>query len=130
MCGGLINPMYADDGTFVHTCDTGVRQGDPLGSLLFSVTIHLVLTAVAEQHPEVTELGCLDDGTLIGTRVDVDAAKAHMTRRVVAMGLRVNPHKCRAHFIDTSTCVEVLFDVNSPGATITEHIYSRAPTER
>ena len=92
---GTTSPMYADDGTYVGTCGTGVRQGDPLGSLLFSVAIHPVLAAVAERYPEVAVLGYLDDGTLIGVREDVDAAKALMTRRLAVMGLRVNPSKCR-----------------------------------
>lgn len=77
--------MSADDGTYVGTRGTGVRQGDRLGSLLFSVAIRPALTAASERHPDGTVLGHLNKGTLIHARVEVNAAKVIMMRRLVAM---------------------------------------------
>ena len=91
---GCASPMFSDEGTRVGISGTGVRQGDPLGPLLFAVALQPVLTEVASKFPQVTLMAYLDDVTLAGARRVVDEAKELLARRLADRGLRVNSSKC------------------------------------
>ncbi|CAI5497873.1 unnamed protein product [Closterium sp. Naga37s-1] len=74
----------------------GVRQGDPLGPLLFAASIHPCLVAAAEAHPEVVILAYADDITLLGEAAACTRAFTHLTSALLSLGLEHNPEKCAA----------------------------------
>ncbi|CAI7864476.1 unnamed protein product [Closterium sp. NIES-54] len=74
----------------------GVRQGDPLGPLLFAASIHPCLVDTAASHPQVVLLAYADDITLLGDATACTAAFVHLTSALAALGLVHNPGKCAA----------------------------------
>ncbi|CAI7765691.1 unnamed protein product [Closterium sp. NIES-53] len=74
----------------------GVRQGDPLGPLLFAASIHPCLVDTAAAHPQVVLLAYADDITLLGDATACTAAFVHLTSALAALGLVHNPGKCAA----------------------------------
>ncbi|CAI7854999.1 unnamed protein product [Closterium sp. NIES-54] len=75
---------------------TGVRQGDPLGPLLFAAGIHPSLAATAAAFPTVLCLAFADDVTFLGGVVECTAAFTHFTSSLRSMGLSHNAGKCAA----------------------------------
>ncbi|CAI7775507.1 unnamed protein product [Closterium sp. NIES-53] len=76
--------------------ETGVRQGDPLGPLLFAAAMHPALKAIAEAHPEVICLAYANDVTFLGEPSSCAAAFVHFTGSLAEIGLSHNPAKCGA----------------------------------
>ncbi|CAI7880563.1 unnamed protein product [Closterium sp. NIES-54] len=76
--------------------ERGVRQGDPLGPLLFAAGIHATLRDTATTHPDVLCLAYADDVTLLGNAADTVAAFNHFTSNLTQLGLAHNPGKCAA----------------------------------
>jgi hypothetical protein len=78
-----------------HVVDatSGVRQGDPLGPLLFSMALHPVLAHVKELYPEVDIIAYLDDVFLLGERVPVMEAFEFLKLQAARVGLMVKDHK-------------------------------------
>ncbi|CAI7812825.1 unnamed protein product [Closterium sp. NIES-54] len=74
----------------------GVRQGDPLGPMLFAASIHPCLVATAAAHPEVVLLAYADDITVLGEAANCTAAFTHLTEALLSHGLAHNPAKCEA----------------------------------
>ncbi|CAI7764079.1 unnamed protein product [Closterium sp. NIES-54] len=75
---------------------TGVRQGDPLGPLLFAAGIHPSLAATAAAFPTMLCLAFADDVTFLGGVVECTAAFTHFTSSLRSMGLSHNAGKCAA----------------------------------
>ncbi|CAI7748393.1 unnamed protein product [Closterium sp. NIES-54] len=87
------------DAAFDHPpllSETGVRQGDPLGPLLFAAAMQPALKVAAEAHPEVICLAYADDVTFLGEPSSCAAAFNHFTSRLAEIGLSHNPAKCGA----------------------------------
>ena len=62
--------LFAGDFTF-RSC-VGVQQGDPLGPLLFSLTLLPIISEIKHRLPNLKlNAWFLDDGTIIGTPEDV-----------------------------------------------------------
>ncbi|CAI7889958.1 unnamed protein product, partial [Closterium sp. NIES-54] len=74
----------------------GVRQGDPLGPLLFAASIHPCLADTAAAHPQVVLLAYANDITLLGNATACAAAFDHLTSTLATLGLVHNPAKCAA----------------------------------
>ncbi|CAI7887436.1 unnamed protein product [Closterium sp. NIES-54] len=82
--------------TTALTSARGVRQGDPLGPLLFAASIQQHLRRVATEHPEVTVLAYADDITLIGpATATLDTLKV-LTPLLAQDGLTCNLRKSSA----------------------------------
>ncbi|CAI7843533.1 unnamed protein product, partial [Closterium sp. NIES-53] len=65
----------------------GVRQGDPLGPLLFASSIHPCLADTAAAHPQVVLLAYTDEITLLGDATACAAAFDHLTSALATLGL-------------------------------------------
>jgi hypothetical protein len=68
----------------------GAQQGDPLGPLLFCLTIHPMLSSLSS--PLV--IGYLDDITLGGSETDVAEDVGQIQVQGEALGLKLNVSKC------------------------------------
>ncbi|CAI6005639.1 unnamed protein product [Closterium sp. NIES-65] len=68
----------------------GVRQGDPLGPLLFAVAIQPTLLSTATLLPGVTVVAYADDITIVGPRDAAYEAFKNITRELRGLGLRCN----------------------------------------
>ena len=69
---------------------TGAQQGDPLGPLLFSITLHPILMGCTSEF----RVGYLDDVTLGGLIQDVDGDVQRVRQEACLIGLDLNPGKC------------------------------------
>ena len=68
----------------------GVQQGDPIGPLLFCLTLHLLLSSFSSK----LRVGYLDDVTLGGSLEILNPDVASVTSEGAAMGLQLNTSKC------------------------------------
>ena len=79
------------------TSQSGVQQGDPLGPLLFSLILNVVVKAIAT-HPECGDLlyhvWYLHDGVLVGPSSHVRKALSLLIELGPPLGLHVNIKKC------------------------------------
>ena len=79
------------------TSQSGVQQGDPLGPLLFSLVLNVVVKAIAT-HPECGDLlyhvWYLDDGVLAGPSSHVRTALSLLIELGPPLGRHVNIKKC------------------------------------
>ncbi|CAI7903236.1 unnamed protein product [Closterium sp. NIES-54] len=82
--------------TTALTSGRGVRQGDPLGPLLFAASIQQHLRRVATELPEVTVLAYADHITLIGPATATLGALKVLTPLLAQDGLTCNLRKSSA----------------------------------
>jgi hypothetical protein len=83
------------DGTVVAKSARGVRQGDPLGSLLFALGLHPVLRKVSESNSVNCNIIALhDDVYIYGQRCKVIKAFKDLIRLAALIGLECNMGKC------------------------------------
>lgn len=92
-CYGSASEIWFSDGTPAAKCQTGVRQGDPLGCLLFCLGIHQALQEAQETHPSLTILADLDDVTVMGPIAEMPAFLDTMARVTAPLGLSLHPEK-------------------------------------
>ena len=80
----------------------GVQQGDPLGSLLFSLTVHPLLSSLSSN----LTIGYLDDFTLGGLASTVADDVNIVIHKGASLGLQLNRSKCEiiSDHVTTTQC--------------------------
>ena len=76
----------------VHS-SRGVQQGDPLGPLLFALTLHPVARAVESLSPTIRQRWYLDDGTIVAAPALMANIVPFLTEQLIPLGLILNPAK-------------------------------------
>ena len=77
--------------------ESGVHQGDPLGSTLFAFTLHPIIMKVAESHSDVLILAYADNVFMIGKISDLRGAISDYKLYLAEAGLRLNPTESEAY---------------------------------
>ena len=91
-------------GDHLISSQEGAQQGDPLGPLLFSLTIHPILQSLSSD----LVMGYLDDITLGGQEHAVAADVAQIQSQGEAIGLKLNIGKCE-YVSHNAIPLEVIF---------------------
>jgi hypothetical protein len=95
--------LLAPDGRALHSCATGVKQGDPLASVLFCLGLQDALEAVAARSAgRVVVLADMDDVTLLGPSAEMAALVDSFGRQVERLGLQLNRAKCKRMPLNTT----------------------------
>ena len=77
---------------------SGVQQGDPLGPLLFALTLSELLKTFNIPEEVFMNIWYLDDGTLIGPRSVLADILAQIQNRGAQFGLLLNKNKCEVYW--------------------------------
>ena len=85
--------MGAAPGTPPVQSQTGVRQGDPLGPLLFALALQGPLERTCEVAPAASLGGYLDDLRIVGRAPQLRAAFPVLRTGALGIGLRMRPSK-------------------------------------
>ena len=101
-------------GTEVIQSSEGVQQGDPLGPLLFCLTIHNMCSQLKSE----LRMFYLDDGTLGGTLTDVLKDLQLITKEAHSLGLQLNYGK--SEIISNNTTIIQAMLTAVPGLQVTE----------
>ncbi|KAL0206514.1 hypothetical protein P9112_001821 [Eukaryota sp. TZLM1-RC] len=100
-------------GNNILSSSSGLKQGDPLGPLLFCLAIHPISVQIQEMFPSLKMIAYMDDVVLIGDLNIVKKATVCFKELFTKIGLRLNLLKC------------VLLS-NSPVSTIIDDIEIQA----
>ncbi|RIZ67287.1 MAG: hypothetical protein D0531_00140, partial [Methylococcales bacterium] len=73
---------------------SGVRQGDPLGPMLFCLGIAKTLDNLSNKFPDITILAYLDDIFMLGDSDRCLAAFKNLSTNFGQLGLKFNKNKC------------------------------------
>ena len=76
--------------------ETGLQQGDVLGSYLFALSIHQMIVCLKSE----LNIWYLDDGTLAGSYQDVLDDFGKVIEEGSKLGLKINPDKCELIQLD------------------------------
>ena len=80
---------------FVVSSESGIQQGDPLGPLLFSLTLWPILEKIQEISPELQKHSWyLDDGVLVGSEDDLIRSWDLLCQLGPDRGLHLKVDKC------------------------------------
>ena len=83
-------PLFLSDGSLMCWSETGVRQGDPLGPILFCLAIQIYLVRTKQALPQslLALFAYLDDITVIGPRSVCLAAKELLKAFLEPIGIK------------------------------------------
>ncbi|KAL0220135.1 hypothetical protein P9112_005788 [Eukaryota sp. TZLM1-RC] len=79
---------------FFLKSSSGVKQGDPLGPLLFCIAIQESLIVINEKYPFLKIVVYMDDISLIDPFSVVQKASNEIAEQYEIIGLHLNPKKC------------------------------------
>jgi hypothetical protein len=88
-------PLMTDINTTIINSGTGVRQGDPLGPMLFAIGIASSLKRVAEKFTDVQILAYLDDVFVFGDPGRILECFESLSKELEASNLFFNKLKCK-----------------------------------
>lgn len=108
----------ADPTSHPISSSNGVKQGDPLGPLLFALALHPVLEELSVLHEECSLVAYADDITLQGSQEGVQHVFRHMQEVLAPLGLAVHPAKCKAYCADESVAAETASNVGCLSDTL------------
>ena len=74
--------------------EEGVHQGDPIGPVLFAVTIHPALQSMQEKYESLTFLAYLDDIFVIGPSEEAVNALSDLKSSLADINLEICDKKC------------------------------------
>ena len=106
-------PSFLFCGDHVLQSEEGVQQGDPLGPLLFCLTIHPLVTKLTSEF----KVFYLDDGTLGGSAESVLHDLQLVEREAAELGLQLNCSKSELICCDSLSRDAILSE--APGLLIT-----------
>ena len=98
------NPSFLFFGSHIIESAEGIQQGDPLGPLLFSLTVHHLLGSLRSEF----KIFYLDDGTLGGDLHDVSEDLQQIEMAAEELGLILNHHKSEIICVDEHTKQSIL----------------------
>ena len=88
-CHGLLKFFHSGTVTDINS-ESGVQQGDPLGSTLFALAIHPVLLDLGRSFPSLLITAYADNVIFAGPLSVLRAAYDRYSEQMQAIGLRVN----------------------------------------
>ncbi|KAL0208928.1 hypothetical protein P9112_011515 [Eukaryota sp. TZLM1-RC] len=96
----------------ILSSSSGVKQGDPLGPLLFCLAIHPILLQIREMIPSLKKIAYMDDVVLIGDLNIVKQATVCFKDLFTKIGLRLNLLKCV--LLSNSPVSTIIDDIEIP----------------
>ncbi|CAI5487095.1 unnamed protein product [Closterium sp. Naga37s-1] len=90
------SPLHYRNGPTLHIFESpsGVRQGDPCGPFLYTLTQHLDILPTQNQIPSIFISSYADDTFIAGPPSTVTTAFAALTDRLHSLSLIFQPSKC------------------------------------
>ena len=86
----------------VISSQSGVQQGDPLGPLLFSLPLLLIIEEIKKECDLLLNVWYLDDGTLVGTAPEIAKALEIIQKKGPKLGLHLNLSKCEIFWLSVN----------------------------
>jgi hypothetical protein len=111
--GAPITQRYSD-GSVAAFSTTGIAQGDPLGTFLFSLAIHPLLVSLSSSTTDSVLFAYADDIQLLSTLDKIDTFTESLETAASSLGLTLNRDKCKTW---TPASSEALVIFGSPVGT-------------
>ena len=96
----------------------GVRQGDPVGALLFALAIQPVLESAAALHDDCPIVAYADDITLQGSAHAVKYVFRSLSAALTPVRLRVNPARTKVFCADAAVAAETAANIGCTAETL------------
>ena len=88
---------YSGGEVMTISSESGVHQGDPLGSTHFALALHPIIMKVADAHPDILISAYADNVFMIGRISDLRGAISDYKLQLAEADLRLNPTESEAY---------------------------------